>query len=114
MVASVDARCDNCTLGIGLSRANFSVDVFADTLLASCEQIGQVIYNVVRQSPGQVASYEDLWKLTLVNYNVGPGCVALAISDTWSAEHTLTWDAITSHFTDVCVPAIIYVNDISK
>jgi hypothetical protein len=114
LVASVDARCDNCTLGIDLTRANFSVGVFADTLLASCEQTGQVINNIVRQSPGDVASYEDLWKLTLVNYNAGPGCLALAVDATWSTEHILTWDALTSHFTKVCAPAIDYVNDISK
>jgi hypothetical protein len=60
LVSSVNANCDDCALGIDLSRANFSVDVFAHTLLASCEQTGQVVYNEVRQSPGDVASYEDL------------------------------------------------------
>jgi hypothetical protein len=114
LVAGVNARCDNCTLGIDLSRANFSVGVFADTLLASCEQTGQVIYNVIGQSPGAVASYEDLWKFTLVNYNAGPGCLYHAITDTWSTDHVLTWDALSSHFTDVCAPAKDYVNDISK
>ena len=114
LVGSVNATCDNCTLGIDLSRADFSVSVFAHTLLASCEQTGQVIYNNIGQSPGDVASYEDLWKFTLVNYNAGPGCLSLALGDTWSTEHKLTWDALSSHFTDVCAPAADYVNDISK
>ena len=114
LVGSVNATCDNCTLGIDLSRANFSVSVFAHTLLASCEQTAQVIFNVIGQSPGDVASYEDLWKFTLVNYNAGPGCLSLALGDTWNTEHNLTWEALSSHFTDVCAPAAAYVNDISK
>jgi hypothetical protein len=114
LVASVDATCDNCALGIDLSRADFSINVFAHTLLASCEQTGQVIYNVVKQSPGAVASYEDLWKMTLVNYNAGPGCLSLAVDGAWSTEHQLTWDTLSLHFTDICASAKDYVNDISK
>jgi len=114
LVKSVNANCDDCALGIDLSRANFSVDVFAHTLLASCEQTGQVVYNEVRQSPGDVASYEDLWKFTLVNYNAGPGCLSLALDGAWNSDHQLTWDTVSSHFTDVCAPTKDYVNDISQ
>ena len=90
------------------------IGVFAHTLLASCEQTGQVVYNTVGQQPADVATYEDMWKFTLVNYNAGPGCLSLALNDAWSAEKTLTWDAVSSHFTDVCEPARDYVNDISQ
>jgi hypothetical protein len=114
LVSAVNAACENCPLGIDLSQADFSVGVFAHTLLASCEQTGQIIYNVIRQAPGEVASYEDLWKFTLVNYNAGAGCLTLAVNDTWNAEHALTWDALSSHFTDVCAPVRDYVNDISQ
>lgn len=114
LVGSVNATCENCPLGIDLSQANFSVDVFARTLLASCEQTGQVIRNNVGQSPADVASYEDLWKFTLVNYNAGAGCLGLAVNETWNAEGVLTWEAMSTHFTNVCAPARDYVNDISK
>ena len=114
LVSTVNASCTNCALGIDLSRANFSVTVFAHTLLASCEQTAQVIYNLVNQSPAAVASYEDLWKFTLVNYNAGPGCLSLATDAAWSTDHQLTWDTVSSHLTDVCLPAKDYVNDISK
>ena len=113
-MVSVNANCDDCALGIDLRRANFSVDVFARTLLASCEQTGQVVYYEVRQSPGDVASYEDLWKFTLVNYNAGPGCLSLALDEAWTNEHDLSWEAVSSHFTEVCAPTKDYVNDISK
>ncbi|HEY9153262.1 MAG TPA: hypothetical protein VIN60_10285 [Anaerolineales bacterium] len=118
LVSSVNAACPNCPLGIDLSQANFSVGVFARTLLAECEQTAQVILNNVpsssTQSAGDFASYEDLWKFTLVNYNAGAGCLGLAVNETWTTEHKLTWDAMSSHFTDVCAPAKNYVNDISK
>ncbi len=114
LVGSVNATCDNCPLGIDLSQANFSVAVFAHTLLASCEQTRQVIQNNIGQLPGDVASYEDLWKFTLVNYNAGAGCLGLAVNETWTAEHKLTWDGLASHLTAVCTPAVKYVNDISQ
>jgi len=114
LVSSVNASCDNCALGIDLSRADFSVGVFAHTLLASCEQTGQVVYNTIGQAPADVSNYEDMWKFTLVNYNAGPGCLSLALNDAWTSDHEITWDAVSSHFTDVCAPARDYVNDISQ
>ena len=114
LVSSVNASCEDCALGIDLSRASFSVDVFAHTLLASCEQTGQVIFNNVSQAPNTVASYEDLWKMTLVNYNAGPGCLSLAVNDAWITEKSIAWDVLSNHFTEVCAPARDYVNDISK
>ena len=118
LVGSVNASCQNCPLGIDLSQADFSVSVFAHTLLAECQQTAQVILNNVpsttNQTAGDFASYEDLWKFTLVNYNAGAGCLGLAVNQTWIAEHKLTWDAMDTHFTNVCAPAKNYVNDISK
>jgi hypothetical protein len=114
LVRSVNATCTDCALGIDLSRADFSVDVFAHTLLASCEQTAQIIDYTVKQSPGAVASYEDLWKLTLVDYNAGAGCLSLVTNDAWTADKQLTWDTLSTHFTDVCAPAKDYVNDISQ
>ncbi len=114
LVSSVDATCNNCALGIDLSRADFSVGVFAHTLLADCEQTAQVIYNTIGQTAGTVASYEDLWKFTLVDYNAGPGCLSLALNDAWNIDRQINWDTVSSHFTPVCSPAKDYVNDISK
>lgn len=114
LVASVNATCDDCALGIDLSRANFSVDVFAHTLLANCEQTAQVIWNTVGKAPNGAASYEDLWRMTLVNYNAGPGCLSLTLNEAWTEEQALTWDVLSNHFTEVCASARDYVNDISR
>jgi len=114
LVGSVNASCENCPLGIDLSQADFSVNVFAHTMLANCEQASQVIYNITDHVPGEVASYEDLWKFTLVNYNAGAGCLALAASYAWDTEQELNWDNVSANLTEVCKGAKDYVEDISK
>ena len=43
LVQSVDAVCSDCSMGIDLEKADYSVGVFAQTLLASCKQTGMVI-----------------------------------------------------------------------
>ncbi len=117
LVASVDATCAKCPLGIDLSRANFSVSVFGRTLLANCEQTGKIVQNVTGKSAGRTLDYETLWKLTLVNYNAGPGCLSEAFeqaSQVASAETPLGWDLVAQALDPACRGAIGYVEDISK
>lgn len=117
LVASVDATCAECPLGIDLSRANFSVSVFGRTLLANCEQAGKIVQNVTGQSPGRSLDYETLWKLTLVNYNAGPGCLSEAVQQAYAAASSQVpfgWDLIAQSLDPACRGAIQYVEDISK
>lgn len=117
LVASVDATCAQCPLGIDISRANFSVSVFGRTLLANCEQTGKIIQNVTGKSPGRTLDYETLWKLTLVNYNAGPGCLSEAFeqaNQAASKETPLGWDLVAQALDPGCRGAIGYVEDISQ
>jgi hypothetical protein len=118
LIQSVDGTCPTCPLGINLDRANYSIGVFAHTMLANCEQTGQLVKNVTGGPAGSSASYEDLWKFTLVNYNAGPGCLGNALDATVGADtpeaKALTWDNVSSHLEPACQTAIPYVNDISK
>ncbi|MDL1941098.1 hypothetical protein FBQ99_01990 [Chloroflexi bacterium CFX2] len=114
LVGSVNAHCEECPLGFDLSQADFSVGVFAHTMIANCEQTGQVIYNYTGKSPGEAASYEDLWKFTLVNYNAGGGCLAEAVSAANGISGLpLTWETVSPNLAGVCSAAVDYVNDIS-
>ena len=113
LVASVDATCATCPLGLDLSRANFSVSVFGRTLLANCEQAGKIIQNVTGKSAGKTLDYETLWKLTLVNYNAGPGCLGEAVEQANQAG-SLSWDLVAQALDPACRGAIGYVEDISK
>jgi hypothetical protein len=114
LVASVNATCAECPLGLDLTKSDSSINVFAQTLIANCRQTGQVVRNFTGRAPGASVTYENLWKFTLVNYNAGPGCLADAISSAQLKGLELTWENITPYLTPACTPAIDYVNDISK
>ncbi|HPX96188.1 MAG TPA: hypothetical protein PLA02_03000 [Brevefilum fermentans] len=114
LVNKVNAACPECPMGIDLQQANFSISIFARSLLANCEQVGQIIYNTTRRLAGEVSSYEDLWRFTLINYNGGPGCLSNAIEQTYKSGHPLTWDAVIQHIEPgICRISIDYVNDIA-
>ena len=114
LVYSVNATCEECPHGIDLAQADFSVGVFANTLLGSCEQTGNVVYNNTAQSPGTNTSYEDLWKFSLVDYNAGAGCLSLAIGETLGKSEPLDWAHLSENLTDVCMGTKDYVDDISR
>lgn len=115
LVGSVNASCEECPLGLDLTQADFSVGVFANTLIANCEQTAQVIYNYTGSQTSEAASYEDLWKFTLVNYNAGGGCLAEAVSGAYGASGLpLTWETVAPNLIGACSGAVDYVNDISK
>jgi hypothetical protein len=116
LVNSVDASCTDCPLGINLERAEYSITVFAHTLMANCEQATQVIWNYSgKKMPGQLdMNYEDMWKFTLANYNAGGACLAEAIQLSFVAGEELTWDLVSPHLAPACRAAIGYVEDISR
>jgi len=114
LVNTVNATCQDCPLGIDLSRADFSVRVFGHTMQANCEQTGRIVRNVSGGAPGEAASYEDLWKFTLVNYNAGPGCLGDAIQITADKGQTLEWENVAANLNGICSLAVDYVNDISQ
>ena len=112
LVSSVNALCPDCSLGIDLNRAEKSVSVFAETLLANCEQTGMVVdLNNITNSP---VAYEDLWRFTLVNYNAGPGCLGLAVNKASRSGNPLDWDHVSSYLTPACQGAFDYVTGISR
>ncbi len=114
LVRSVNATCEDCPLGFDLTQADFSVAVFAHTMIANCEQTGQVVENYTGETAGDVASYEDLWKFTLVNYNAGGGCLAEGITHALGEGLDLNWENVSPLLTGACAGAIDYVNDISQ
>jgi hypothetical protein len=116
LVSSVDASCADCPLGLDLSRANFSVAVFAHTLMANCEQAGKIVRDVTGKAPGLTVPYEDMWRFTLVNYNAGPGCLSGALKTAYSSgvPSPLSWENVSSSLDQGCQGTVSYVNDISQ
>ncbi len=113
LVTKVNSTCPDCPEGIDLSQANFSVRIFAEGMIANCEQVGKIIRNTTSKDPGQVSNYEDLWRLTLVNYNAGPGCLSNAIKEAYRLNGQLTWENVSEQLEKGCMGAIDYVEDIS-
>ncbi len=113
LVYSVNATCEDCPLGLDLTQADFSVGVFAHTLLGSCEQTGRVLRNNTGKAPGKTTAYEDLWKFTLVDYNAGAGCLSLAVGKTLDKKESLDWNHLSANLTVVCAASKNYVEDIS-
>jgi hypothetical protein len=114
LVESVNATCADCPLGLDLTQADFSVGVFAHTLVANCSQAGQVVRNYSGEQPGEAASFEDLWKFTLVNYNAGGGCLAEGLTGAMGGDLDLTWENVAPHLKGACSGAVDYVNEISR
>lgn len=108
------ADCPDCTAGIDLSSVNFTVKLFASTLQANCAQVARTVYNATEEMAGRVATYEDLWRLTVANYHAGPGCTSFAIHQAWATEQTLAWEVVRSRFTEPCMGAVPYVEKITR
>jgi hypothetical protein len=83
-------------------------------MLANCEQAGRIVRNVSGGAPGEAASYEDLWKFTLVNYNAGPGCLGEAVQATRDKGQTLEWQNVAASLNGICSLGADYVADISE
>jgi hypothetical protein len=107
--------CPGCKAGVDLTNASFSVKLFANTLLANCEQAAQIVFNATGEIPGAVSSYEDLWRISIANYHAGPGCVSYAAYAAWAANgRELLWDEMKEQFTEACLGVVPYVEKITK
>ena len=113
LMTKSDAFCETCAYQVSLDKAGFSVDVFAEALLANCEQIGRVVSYATNKSARDIMSYEDLWRITLANYNGGPGCLNAALEYADENDIALTWSNLSKVFPPHCQGAVKYVEAIT-
>lgn len=114
LVTRVDATCPTCPLGIDLQEARDSVSIFGEALRAHCVQTGQLIRNVYGQPPGELTSYENMWRFTLVSYNAGIGCLSESVNSVRLQGLALDWFNVSNNLMGVCRNAINYANDMSR
>ncbi len=114
LVRQVNASCASCPVGINQERALNSIPIFAEVLKSNCSQVGQIVQNVTERKAGDVADYVDLWRLTVANYNAGPGCTYNAIVGAWK-ERKLDWLTLSEYFDDpACEAAPDYVEEMFR
>ncbi len=113
LASHTDSTCQDCPLGIDLVNAEFSIEVFAHTLLANCEQAGRVIKNTTGKPLNETNTYEELWRYTLVNYNAGPGCLSLAAQTGWRVDRALDWNSMSPRLKAACENTVSYVDQVA-
>jgi hypothetical protein len=109
---SADADCATCEFGIDLTTTDTSIKLVAHTMLADCEQVAQIVYNATARIAGEVSTYEELWKFTIADYHVGPGCLSYAMYTTWASKLPMDWEHVSTHLTEPCETVIPYVNQV--
>lgn len=114
LASTANADCPSCEAGIDLTNAEFSITLFANTLLANCEQVAQIMYNATGQIAGEVSSYDDLWRFTVANYHTGPGCLSYAMYTAWAARATMDWEHVSDYLTEPCESVIPYVENVTS
>lgn len=114
LLARASAYCQDCPVGIDLSKADSSIEIFAEALKANCRQVGKMVENTTGEPAGRVMEYVDLWRLTVSNYNAGPGCLSMALKLAWSRTRKLTWETVSSLLSPACQPTKDYVERVSQ
>lgn len=112
LATSADSDCNTCEFGIDLTSVSTSINLVAHTMLADCDQVAQIVYNATGRSAGEVSSYEELWKFTIADYHVGPGCLSYAMYTTWATKSTMDWEHVSAHLTQPCESVIPYVTQV--
>ncbi len=105
--------CAGCDSPFDEEVAQRSVTLFARALRANCIQVDRVVRDVTRRDPGSVSSLEDLWRMTLLNYNAGPGCLSQAVQEAW-VQGSLDWDAVVRALPPGCRGAVDYVHRLTR
>jgi len=74
------------------------------------------VADVTGKEPGLTVDYETMWRFTLVNYNAGSGCLAIAINQAYNpaAETPLDWTGAAGILDQACPGSVGYVDDISR
>lgn len=113
----VNADCPGCPRKFDVAKAEASVRVFAQVLMAHCTQSSRVVYNVTGEHSSKSVDYATIWRMTLFNYNVGPHCLRDTLNAMLEDDPDTTvfyWTEFEEHVPEGdCQAGITYVNQIT-
>ncbi len=115
ILSSLVSICPTCQYGLDPATANRNVDILAEALLGHCYQTAQLVFNATGWRSNLAVDYATIWKLTLMDYNAGPGCVFDAIAKTFKVTNgPMDWPEISANVTgDICIRGLTYANQIT-
>lgn len=88
------------------------LDLIARVLMSQVVQVGQVVQNATNGLPGQAASYEDLWDLTIASYHAGIGCVSEGVQNLRSTKQPITFEHFCGVASKGCQSACAYTDKV--
>ena len=87
----------------------------ASALKANAFQVARILDNVSGVDiPGEVLCYEDLWKITALNYHAGPIVVSAVLVNIRELDLDISWESFAIVLTDLQPSALHYVNRVYK
>jgi hypothetical protein len=115
ILTSLVSTCVSCKYGIDPVAANRSVDILAQVLLGYCYQTEQIVYNATGWNPVLLVNYPTIWKLALMNYNAGPGCVYEAVAKAFiDTKGPVRWPDVIAHTSGAqCIRGLYYAQSIT-
>jgi hypothetical protein len=68
------------------------IDLLGDVLTANAVQVARLLENYLGVTkPGEILSYEELWKLTIINYHAGPEFTAAVLHQVKQRDVEVNW-----------------------
>jgi len=100
----INSDCPGCVNGQDSTTANQSINIIDHVLKANCSQTNYIV-----KDNASTASYEDMWKMTLVSYHAGYQCLYNAADAAFRAGVAFNWENVSSYLD--CPGAKEYVDD---
>lgn len=107
LVRSLNSECATCPHGIDEGRAYESIPMVARTLRSNCLQV-----NYLMDRHNATASYEDLWRFTLVSYHSGYQCIQEALYGAYMNLQEEDWAHVSGYLG--CPGSLLYVDEVMK
>ena len=110
--SSLDAQEQIILRGVVISKvgSDEEIEVLAAAIRGCVNQVNQVVANATGDSPSNVSTYEDMWKLSVANYYSGSGCLYNAINQVSAYKLPVTWENVRRFLTGQCELGNRYVD----
>jgi hypothetical protein len=107
LIRMLNAECSDCQFGIDLNLAGQSITPFSRILRSECRQTAYILSNQKK-----AATYDDLWRFSLVGYHSGYQCLENAVRNVTDRDEPLDWSHLATYLETDCPGSVAYVDHI--